>query len=509
MASTAQPTASISNWLQSLTSEQILRVKQGILRGEVDLSDLESKILLTTWEFWARKEQLPPAGAWTFWMILAGRGFGKTRAGGEWLRDRATSGRFQRVNMIAATADDARDIMIEGESGIMAICPPWQRPTYRITKSKLDWPNGCESLIFTAVEPERLRGKQHESLWADELASWRYPEAWDQAMLGLRIGPDPRAVVTTTPKPTRLVRDLMSDPACVVTRGTTYDNRENLAPAFFQTVIRKYEGTRLGRQELKAEILDETPGALWKRELITYARGEEFNERRLPADLTRVVVGVDPAGGEDDEDLGTSEVGIVAAGVGADQQGYVLEDRSAHGSPETWAKIAVGLYHQLKADMLVAETNYGGAMVRAVIHAVDSSVNVKVVTASRGKTVRAEPVAAFYEQGRVSHARPFADLEDQMCTYVPGMKSPDRMDALVWCLNELMVDQHGASVESYREPVRGELTYRRGGLELHGDRFFDDEPAGDVFAVMAEADLLREERELAGPRRTPDGNWER
>jgi hypothetical protein len=207
------------------------------------------------WPLWARENQLPPEGEWTYWLILAGRGFGKTRSGAEWIRESATSGRFKHVNLIGATADDARDIMVEGESGILAICPPWQRPEYLPTKRRLDWPNGCRTLIFTADEPERLRGKQHQRLWADELASWRYQEAWDQAMLGLRLGPDPRACITTTPKPRPILRELLDRDRLVMTRGTTYENRENLADQFYEEIIRKYEGTRLGQQELNAELL--------------------------------------------------------------------------------------------------------------------------------------------------------------------------------------------------------------------------------------------------------------
>lgn len=238
-----------------MSDETKAEMRTSLLRQAEELDDLEAEVLLTTWELWARPNQIQPEGEWTYWAIIAGRGFGKTRSGAEWTRDSATSGRFKHVNLIGATADDARDIMIEGESGVLAVCPRWERPDYRKVARRLDWPNGCQSLIFTADEPERLRGKQHQRLWADEVASWRYEESWDQAMLGLRLPPEPRAVVTTTPKPRRIIRDILARPGVAIAKGTTYENRANLAPEFYDEIIRKYEGTRLGRQELNAELL--------------------------------------------------------------------------------------------------------------------------------------------------------------------------------------------------------------------------------------------------------------
>lgn len=381
------------------------------------------------WPIWARDDQLPPAGDWTYWLILAGRGFGKTRTGSEWVRHEVKTNRF--VNLIGATADDARDILIEGESGILACCPRWERPEYRKSDRKLLWPNGATSLIFTADEPERLRGKQHERIWADELAAWRYPEAWDQAKLGLRIGKHPKACITTTPRPTKTVKEIAGDPATVVTRGTTYDNRENLAPEFFSQIIRTYEGTRLGRQELNAEILDDNPNALWQRPAIDATR-----VRQAP-DLRRIVIGVDPAvTAKEDSDL----TGIVAAGIGNDDQFYVLSDHSLIATPDAWARRVVKAYHDHRADRIIAETNNGGDLVETVIRTIDRSVSYTKVTASRGKMIRAEPVAALYEQGRVHHVGSFPELEDQMCNFDPLVddKSPDRMDALVWALSFLM-----------------------------------------------------------------------
>ncbi|MDE2454398.1 MAG: DNA-packaging protein [Burkholderiales bacterium] len=391
------------------------------------------------WHLWARDEQLPPAGYWTYWLILAGRGFGKTRTGAEWVRQEVRASRY--VNLIGATADDARDIMIEGESGILAICPKRERPEYKASQRKLLWPNGATSLIFTADEPERLRGKQHEKLWADELAAWRYPEAWAQAKFGLRLGNQPRACITTTPKPSTLVRTLVADPATHVTRGTTYANRVNLAPAFFDQIIKTYEGTRLGRQELNAELLDDNPHALWNRAQIDALRRPALTPGTRDEFLKtqkRIVVAIDPAVTSNPD---SDETGIIVAGRDREDHLNVLADLSRIGTPEQWARAAVGAFHAWGADRLIAETNNGGDMVEAVIRQVDRLVPYRKVTASRGKTIRAEPVAALYEQGRAHHIGPFDRLEDQMCAFDPTesqrAKSPDRMDALVWAATEL------------------------------------------------------------------------
>ncbi len=320
--------------------------------------------------------------------------------------------------------------MIEGESGILAICPPDERPKYLSQKRRLEWPNGAKSLIFTADEPERLRGKQHMKLWADELAAWRYPESWDQASLGLRLGDCPQAIVTTTPKPTRLVKELIADPTTIITRGSTYDNRDNLADAFVQKVVKRYEGTRLGRQELNAEILDDNPGALWKRSDIDAQR-----VTTAPA-MKRIVVAIDPAvTGNADSD----ETGITVNGLGSDDHGYLLADLSMRGTPDEWAKVAVNAYHDWKADRIIGETNNGGDMIETVIRMVDKNVSYKAVHASRGKITRAEPISALYEQKRCHHVGFFPVLEDQMCDYDPDTSkySPDRMDANVWGFTEL------------------------------------------------------------------------
>ena len=391
------------------------------------LSDTDAAALLYDWRFWARDKQLPPAGEWFIWIILAGRGFGKTRTGAEMVRAWVRENPY--VNLIGATADDARDIMVEGESGILAICPSWERPIYKKSDRALEWPNGAKSLIFTADEPERLRGKQHMKLWADELGSWRYGEAWEQAMLGLRLGCKPQGIVTTTPRPTPLIRALIADRRNHVTTGTTYENRGNLAAGFFEYVITKYEGTRLGRQELNAEILDDAPGALWKRAQLDALRVTDT------PDLVRLVVAIDPAVTATEE---SADTGIIVAGLGADDHLYLLDDLSLKASPLVWATQAVTAYHTHHADRIVGEVNNGGDMIEATLRTVDARISYKAVHASRGKAIRAEPVAAYYEQGRAHHVGLFPELEDQLCQWVPGDKSPDRLDALVWACTELM-----------------------------------------------------------------------
>ena len=403
----------------------------------LSMSDEEVFALAYDWFFWARPEQITPIGDWYVWLILAGRGFGKTRSGAEqvrmWVKD------FPIVNLIGATADDARDIMIEGESGIMNICPPHEKPMYKKYERKLLWPNGAMSLIFTADQPERLRGKQHMKLWADELCSWRYvDEAWDQAMFGLRLGQDPQAIVTSTPKPIKQLIELIEDPLTHITTGTTYDNRANLAAGFFNKIIKKYEGTRLGRQELLAEVLLDVPGALWKRSKIEDLRV------RSAGPMIRVVVAIDPPATSDED---SAEAGIIACGIGPctckgyeEIHGFVMEDYSKQASPSEWAEAAIFAYHRLLADLIVGEVNNGGEMVGYTVYTVDPKVNYKAVHASKGKYTRAEPISAMYEKGNVHHVGSFPILEDQLCTWLPGEKSPDRLDSLVWAFTELFYE---------------------------------------------------------------------
>ena len=401
----------------------------------------EREQLAYLWEFWARQEQLQPADIWTTWLIMTGRGWGKSRTGAEWIRGEVRSGRRGRLALIGRTAADVRDVMIEGESGLLAIAPNDFRPHWEPSKRRVTWPNGAVASTYSGDEPDQLRGPQHDGGWADEVASWKYAaEAWANFMLGLRLGLDPRCVATTTPRPVKVIRELIADPFTHVTRGTTYDNLDNLAPTFRRQVIARYEGTRLGRQELRGEVLEDAPGALWKR-----AQIEKNRVGVVPA-LRRVVVAIDPSGSESEE---ADAVGVGVAGVGVDGHGYVLADHTDRMSPAEWGRLAVRLYTEAKADRVVAEVNFGGAMVEHVIRTVrddrDQPIGRNIpytsLHASRGKVARAEPVAALYEQGRVHHVGGLPELEDELCTWEPnsGMRSPNRLDWCVWALTELML----------------------------------------------------------------------
>lgn len=398
-----------------------------------------AEALATDWHSVARHNQLPPAGDWRIWLLLAGRGFGKTRSGAEWVREQAESGAAKRIALVSATASDCRDVLVEGESGILAISPRHNRPVYESSKRRLTWPNGCIATTYSADEAERLRGPQHDAAWADELGAWRYPESWDMLMMGLRLGNNPRCVVTTTPKPLRLIRELVAreNKDVVITRGATRENAANLAPQFLQTIVSRYAGTRLGRQELDGELLTDTPGALWSAATL-----ESTRVVSAPA-LQRIVIGVDPSGGGGPE---ADEAGIIVAGLGVDGHGYVLADASNRLAPTEWAMCAIDLYRAHRADRIVAEVNFGGAMCTATIAAVDATVPVKTINSSRGKVLRAEPIAALFEQGRCHVVGTLPGLEDQMCGFTSDWDrardgSPDRVDAAVFALSELMFAQ--------------------------------------------------------------------
>jgi predicted phage terminase large subunit-like protein len=430
------------------------------------LSEAETVPLLYEfydWSLIARKAQLPPDGDWSIWLVEAGRGFGKSRTGAEWVRSWAESGKVGRIHLVARTSADVRDTMIEGESGLLAISPPGRIPIWKPSLRKLIWPNSCVAETFSADEPDSLRGPQAEKAWADEVASWQYPEAWDMLMFGLRIGARPQVIVTTTPRPIKLIKEIRKLPTTVRTGGSTYNNRANLAPSFFTHIINRYKGTRLGRQEINGELLEDNPGALWNLTMIDNHRVKEAPQMR------RIVVAIDPPASsktkstekKGDNVRESDEAGIIVAGIGIDGHGYVLADHSSIAKPEEWGRAAVKAYNDHEADRIIAETNQGGEMVEFVIRAIDKNVSYKAVHASKGKIVRAEPISALYEQGRIHHVGSFPALEDQMCDYNPltSKDSPDRMDAMVWAFTELMLaDSNTGFIDYLEQEARQRLT---------------------------------------------------
>lgn len=392
------------------------------------------------WSLNARESQRIPEGDWTVWLVKAGRGFGKTRLGSETVRIWKET--LPIIHFFGATTGDARDIMIEGPAGILAVSPPWDKPKYSSSLRKVTWNNGSYALIFTADEPDRARGPQCYAAWCDELASWRYAQdTWDNMMMGLRMGDHPRVVVTTTPRPTKLIKELVKSPYTHVTSGSTYENAENLPQSYFQTILSKYEGTRLGRQELMAEILEDIEGALWKMSDI-----EDCRVKKTP-DLIRLAVAIDPAVTSTKD---SDETGIIAGGMDAEGHIYILEDGSGILTPQSWASKAIGMYDRLKADRIIGEANNGGDLIETVLRNIDRNVSYTKVSASRGKIRRAEPIEALYEQRRVHHVGTFPKLEDQMTTYTgdPKDDSPDRMDALVW-LCTWLIESESKSTDGY------------------------------------------------------------
>jgi phage terminase large subunit-like protein len=409
------------------------------------LSGEELNFLHYDFALWAREDQLAPEATslgapWTVWLMLGGRGAGKTRAGAEWVRATVQSAGAEaaslRVALVGETLADTRAVMVEGMSGLLAVHPPEARPLYEPSKRQLTWPNGAIAQLFSAEDPESLRGPQFATAWCDELGKWRRPdETWDMLQFGLRLGPRPRQVVTTTPRPTKLMKALIADPRTVVTRVATRANEANLAPGFLEAIVGRYQGTRLGRQELDAELLEDRADALWPRALI-----ERVRVREIPP-LGRVVIGVDPPASSGPR---ADACGIVVAGLGEDGRAYVLADWTRErASPLDWAGAVIGAYRRFQADRIVVEVNQGGELVETVIRQIDRTVPVRSVRAMRGKWLRAEPIAALYEQGRVAHVGALPALEDEMCDFgADGLSdgaSPDRVDALVWALTDLML----------------------------------------------------------------------
>ncbi|WP_242139903.1 terminase family protein [Sphingomonas sp. TREG-RG-20F-R18-01] len=406
-----------------------------LLRG---LSAPQRRTLNDAWVLWAHPGQVAPPGDWQIWLIRAGRGFGKTRAGAEWVSEIARSTPHARIALVGATIDDVRRVMIEGESGLVSVARIDEPVDYRRGAGEIVFASGARAAIFSAASPEALRGPEHHAAWCDELAKWRYGDvAWDNLMLGMRIGDRPRVLVTTTPRPIPLLRRVMALKGLVETVGRTQDN-PHLPAAFLAALEDAYGGTRLARQELAGELIEEAEGALWTR-----AQFDACRVAAAPA-LVRTIVAVDPPAGT--ESGRGDACGIVAVGLGRDGRGYVLEDASVSGlMPEGWAHAVAACAARHRADRVIAERNQGGKMVESVLLAADAGLPLRLVHAAKGKVARAEPVSILYERGKVSHVGVFPALETELCGLVVGggyqgpTPSPDRADALVWALGDLLI----------------------------------------------------------------------
>lgn len=434
-----------TSWANYSTAQKFQALPSKDRQKFIDnLSDEQAAAFLYDWEFWQRPNQATPQGKWAVWMILAGRGFGKTRTGAQWTIETAEKrGKNGRIALVGRTPADVRDVMIEGESGILAKSPPWFRPLYEPSKRRLTWPNGCIATTYSSYKPDELRGPQHTDAWFDELAAWMYlQDTWDMAQFGCRLGADPRICITTTPKPLKLLREILTRADTVKTTGSTYDNLHNLAPTFRDAILSRYEGTTLGRQEIHAELLDEIEGALWLRAWIKRLDAPKNEDKSL--NVRRIVVGVDPA---TTNNADSDETGIIASAVDYKEHGHVLADSSGRYTPDGWARAALGLYYDLNADCIVAESNQGGEMVAHTIRTIDRNAPVKLVHAKRSKQARAEPVAALYEQGRITHTDNFEALEGELISWIPdtGEESPNRLDAMVYTFHELILSRRTAT----------------------------------------------------------------
>lgn len=418
--------------LANLPHDVLVRLVKGMSKPALET-------LWHDWHFWSLDGQRVSADDWRIWLVMAGRGFGKTRIGAEWVRALAQANPGARIALVAATMAEARSVMIEGESGILSICTGRERPKWEPSRGLLSWRNGSRAHIYSGESPEGLRGPQHHYAWCDEIAKWAHPQAsWDNLQMGLRLSERPRTLATTTPRPIALMRRLLAQ-AEVVTRGKTADNA-HLPSAFVSAMAADYGQTRLGRQEIEGELIDDLPGALWTRAIL------ETNRVKINPPPRRVVIGVDPPAG-----VGGDGCGIVAVVLAEDGCAYVVEDASLYGAaPEGWAQATAECARRNAADKLVVEANNGGAMVESVLRAADLSLPIKRVHATHGKVARAEPVAALYGSGRAFHVGAFPALEDQLCGLISGGgyegpgKSPDRADALVWAMTELMLGKGGA-----------------------------------------------------------------
>jgi phage terminase large subunit-like protein len=441
-----------SDCIARLSSALRASSSAGTLKRDLsELGEAHLAEILGLWPLWARADQLPPetteAGApWRVWLYMGGRGAGKTRAGAEWVRAKALGLKplgetgAQRIALVGETINDVRRVMIEGVSGVLSVHGPRERPRFEPSKGQLTWASGAIAQMFSAEDPDGLRGPQFDAAWCDEVAKWRHPQrTWDMLQFALRLGAAPQMVATTTPRPIPLLKKLLADAGTVVTRAATADNAANLAPTFIEEMTRRYWGSALGRQELLGELVDDTSGALWRRDWIDAQRVASAPE------LATIVVAVDPPV---TATAASDACGIVVAGLGPDGRAYVVDDRTLQGrEPTVWARAAIAAYGDYMADRVVAEVNQGGDLVVTVLRQIDPNVAVRQVRATRGKWLRAEPIAALYAQGRVAHVGTFAALEDQMCAFgADGLakgRSPDRLDALVWALTDLMIGAAG------------------------------------------------------------------
>ncbi len=441
LISTARALKSGAEWLACAPQEEQDRFFDGLSEGAL-------LALPYLFEFWGFEHQLPPKGDWRTWVIMGGRGAGKTRAGAEWVRSEVEGsrpldmGRSRRVALVGETIDQAREVMVFGESGILACSPPDRRPEWQAGRKRLIWPNGAVAQLFSASDPESLRGPQFDAAWVDELAKWKKADAaWDMLQFGLRLGDKPRMCVTTTPKNVPLLKSILANSTTVTTHAPTEANRAYLASSFLDEVRARYAGTRLGQQELDGVLLEDCEGAMWTSAQLDQVRVKEAGE------LDRIVVAIDPpvTGHKGSDECGIVVVGANTQGPPADWHAVVLKDASVTAaSPSEWANVAIAMMDEYGADRLVAEVNQGGDMVESVLRQVNPLVPYRSVHASKGKIARAEPVAALYEQGKIKHCHDLGALEAQMCRMTTrgymGKGSPDRVDALVWALQDTMID---------------------------------------------------------------------
>jgi len=417
-------------------------------------SEIYKEHLVCRWPGYARTQQMPAPSDWTNWLLLGGRGAGKTRTGAEWTRGMATGDKcftshpVSNIALVAETYADAREVMIEGQSGLLAIHTRHNRPVWISSRRRLEWPNGAVAQVFSSEDPDGLRGPQFSAAWVDELAKWKNPQAtWDMLQFGLRLGAFPRQVITTTPRPIKLLKEIIADKRTLISRMATDDNRQHLAAGFFGRIVDIYRGTKLGRQELDGEIIDERSDTLWQRDCLDQHRIQAASSPSPSPSppLQRIVVAVDPpVTGKATSDA----CGIIVAGIGVDRRAYVLEDQTLQAvSPARWVAMVTQLFDKYEADQVVIETNQGGDMAESVLRNACPHLPIRQVKATRGKWLRAEPVAHLYERGLVSHVGALPELEDEMCDFgLEGLTSgasPDRLDALVWALTDLLLDKSG------------------------------------------------------------------